>query len=281
MIGLGVSLFPLSLCTKMLPDIVTVCAQIAISISHVPELEHLRHTRWTNNCANPSVCSDTTGSFTCRCTAGYSGNGVNCSTCASGTFGTNGTSCSSCPANTTSGTGTFVCCHMYIGTGTLRLKHKTTLCSCYMCVQMSGCAYWPHQGHVLLPLQIEKHAIPVSYTFSHMRGTKYVHHIRTGSTAQSDCKCLASFFFNSTSQRCTRCPSSFFSPIGICMCVCNRYSYYVCNYVMIHVHTYICPIPTLCIHIRCPQLFLLANMCVYIVYTHGVCVYRVAKRCVI
>jgi len=32
----------------------------------------------TDNCASTATCTNTPGSYYCNCTAGYSGNGVNC-----------------------------------------------------------------------------------------------------------------------------------------------------------------------------------------------------------
>jgi len=56
----------------------------------------------TNNCDVNAICTNTIGSYSCKCKPGYIGNGTECFACNENEYSFNDTTCISCPENTTS-----------------------------------------------------------------------------------------------------------------------------------------------------------------------------------
>ena len=56
----------------------------------------------TNNCDVNGICTNTIGSYSCKCKPGYIGNGTECFACNENEYSFNDTTCLSCPENTTS-----------------------------------------------------------------------------------------------------------------------------------------------------------------------------------
>ena len=53
----------------------------------------------TNNCDVNAICTNTIGSFECKCKPGYIGNGTECFACNENEYSFNDTTCLSCPEN--------------------------------------------------------------------------------------------------------------------------------------------------------------------------------------
>jgi len=56
----------------------------------------------TNNCDVHANCTNTIGSYECKCKPGYFGNGTECSPCRENEYSFNETTCISCPENSKS-----------------------------------------------------------------------------------------------------------------------------------------------------------------------------------
>ena len=56
----------------------------------------------TNNCDVNAICTNTIGSYSCKCKPGYIGNGTECFACNENEYSFNETICVSCPDNSIS-----------------------------------------------------------------------------------------------------------------------------------------------------------------------------------
>ena len=56
-------------------------------------------------CDTHATCTNTPGSYECKCKPGYYGNGIECFPCPENFYSFNDTTCISCPENTTSSPG--------------------------------------------------------------------------------------------------------------------------------------------------------------------------------
>jgi len=56
----------------------------------------------TNDCDVNAICTNTIGSYSCKCKPGYIGNGTECFACNENEYSFNDTTCISCPENSIS-----------------------------------------------------------------------------------------------------------------------------------------------------------------------------------